>query len=295
MKKKTIFIIKVLFNIVQRWFEWFENEFHFFFRFLFDRIYERVLAWIFSQRNIQTISSVHLIVQNQMQFFWHHKQSSVHSMTLTSSATSRHHSEWRCISNGLLLFQFHREWRCSQLTATDFRHRQSLACIWSFHDRMQQSDNQTTLSVHLIVRNQMQSSDITDNFVSASDRSRSSAVFLTSDNIVSAFNFIAIECSNSGINVLSFDRGEVGCSNVLISDNRQSIWSFHDRMQQFWHHIQSSVHLIISASDAVLTISSKQSSVHLMTSASDAALTIKQFRQCIWWYQHQMQHFWHQN
>ena len=33
MKKKTIFIIKTLINVVQRWFEWFENKFHFFFVF----------------------------------------------------------------------------------------------------------------------------------------------------------------------------------------------------------------------------------------------------------------------
>ena len=91
----------------------------------------------------------------------------------------------------------------------------------------------------------------TNNFVSASDRSKSNAVIwhqqtilpvhlmtstsdaavLTSYSIANAFNFIAIECSNLNINCLSSDRFEMKCN----------------------------------------SLTSKQSSVHLMTSTSDTA------------------------
>ena len=46
---------------------------------------------------------------------------------------------------------------------------------------MQQSDNQTTSSVHLMHQYRMQSSDITNNFVSVFDRSRLDAISLTFD------------------------------------------------------------------------------------------------------------------
>ena len=78
----------------------------------------------------------------------------------------------------------------------------------------------------------------------------------------SAFNLIAIECSNLGINCLSSDRGGAGCNAAWHrnnrqciwwhrhqmqpwqSDNRQRIWSFHGRVQQFWHQNN-----LVSASD----------------------------------------------
>ena len=90
---------------------------------------------------------------------------------------------------------------------------------------MQQSDNQTISSVHLTAL-------------------RSDAVFLTSNNIVSAFNFIAIECSNLSINCFSSDRDEAGCNS---SDIKTIV----------------SVHLIVSRpSAACLTL-------HSIVSASD--------------------------
>ena len=130
------------------------------------------------------------------------KQSSMHSTISASNAK---------------LSTFYREWRCSQLTATDFRNRQSSACIWSFHDRVQQSDNQT---------------------------------------IVSASNFIAIECSNLDINCLSFDRGGAGCN---FSDTRQL-----------------PVHLTVSQSGAAILTSQTTSPVHLIVSRSDAAILTSQ-------------------
>ena len=230
------------------------------------------------------------------------RKSSVHSTISASDAKSS---------------TFHREWRCSQLTATDFCHRQPPGCIWSFHGRMQQPDNQTTASA---------SDDI--------------GIRCSFDNqtIVNASNLIAIECSNSGINSLSSDRDgaecnvsdietivsvhsiisalnavlitnnfvsasdrfTVGCSSpdietiVSASDdigircspdnfiNKQPpacIWPFHDRMQQFWHHIQPPVHLMASASDAALTI--KQPPEHLIVSRSNAASLTSKSTACL--------------
>ena len=83
--------------------------------------------------------------------------------------------------------------------STNFRNRQSSACIWSFYDQMQQSDNQTTSSVHSMISASNAAVLITDNFVSVSDRSKSDAIFLTSDNTVSASDDFSIKCSMSDI------------------------------------------------------------------------------------------------
>ena len=55
-------------------------------------------------------------------------------------------------------------------------------------------NNQTILSVHLMHQHRMQSFNITNKIVSASDRSKSNAIFLTL-TIVTAFDDISIRCS----------------------------------------------------------------------------------------------------
>ena len=98
----------------------------------------------------------------------------------------------------------------------NFINRRLLAGIWPFHDWMQQFWHHIQSSVHLMT-------------------SASNAAILTSHSIVNAFNDIDIKCS--------FD-------NFINKQLSACIWSFHDQMQQFWHHIQSSVHLLTSTSNA---------------------------------------------
>ena len=159
----------------------------------------------------------------------------------------------------------------------------------------------------------MQLFDITNNFVNASDRSKSNAVFLIlkqssaciwwhrhqmqqfwhKKKFVSAFNFIAIECSNLNINCFSFDCDETECSVLTSKQFRQCIWWFQHQMQQFWHFIQLSMHLMTSILDAALTISStnnRQRAFNRETiECSSSDITFN--RQCIWWHQYQMQTF----
>ena len=191
-------------------------------------------------------------------------------------------------------------------TSTLRKNRQNRQYIWRFQHRVQFStfhherrlinefSQQTIVSVHSIVSRSNAAIWQADNFVnafddidiecssdnqiivSAFDRSKSDAVFLTSNNTASASNLIAIKCSNLSINRLSSDRGRAGCSNVF--DTRQSsvhlmastshaalttssrqpsacIRSFHGRVQHVWHHIQPPVHLMVSASGAAFLAS----------------------------------------
>ena len=227
----------------------------------------------------QTISPVHLTVRDQMQ-------------------PLRHHSEWRCISNGLPLLQLHREWRCSQLTATDFRNRQPSACIWSFHDRVQQPGNQTTSPVHLIVRDRVQSLRrfIANDVWSTGFRNRQLPACIwpfhgrmqQPDNQTTPPVHLTSSRSGAGTrastasHLIAMGLGATQRSDTFNRqciwwhrhqmqpwqlNNRQCIWLHRGQMQSFWHHIF----------DAQPTSSSPrhiQPPVHLMASASDAALAI---------------------
>ena len=126
MGKKTIFIIKTLINIVQRWFKWLKHKFHFFFVFFSIGFMNKSSHKSSVNKIFRQFFSVALLAT---------RKSPVHLTISASGATPQHHSGWRC----------------SQLTATGFCHRQSLACIWPFHSQMQQSGNQTISLVHLII------------------------------------------------------------------------------------------------------------------------------------------------
>ena len=171
----------------------------------------------------QTKSSVHLIVRGQVQPLWHRDNRQRASDD---------------IGIGCSISAFIAE----DVWSTSFRNRQSPACIWPFHGRMQQSDNQT---------------------------------------IASAFDSIAIRCSTSGINRHSSDRGGAGCNVSDITDNCQCIW-WHRHQMQFWQfHRQSSVHLMLSASGAACLASHSTASAsdgigircsNVLTSKSTACL-----------------------
>ena len=143
------------------------------------------------------------------------------------------------------------------------KNKQNRQCIQRFQHWMQFStfhhekrlinklSQQTIVSVHLIV-------------------SRSNAAIWQSNNFVSAFDDFSIRCSSSDIKknssvhlISSRSNATIWTSTVFhlialrlsatVLTSRQSsacIWSFHDRVQHVWHHIQSSVHLITSTSNA---------------------------------------------
>ena len=172
----------------------------------FDRITNRkssvhsiVRSWMQFFWHQKTISSMHLIVRSQMQSLWHHIFDAQ-----PTSFNSRQTDNRQRASDDIDI-------RCSSLTI-----RQSSACIWPFHGRVQQFGNQTTASA----------SDGID-------------IRCSSDNqtIVSASNLIAIGCSNLGINCLSSNRDGAGCSSI--SDIKTI----------------SPVHLIVSRSNAAVLTS----------------------------------------
>ena len=196
---------------------------------------------------------------------------------------------------------FHREWRCSQLTATDFRNRQPSACIWSFYDRMQQSDNQTTSPVHLMHQYRMQSSGITDNFVSASDRLESGAVSLTSHFRRTVSIISSASTDNRWASILrknqtiSSVHSTISALNAILTirQSRQCIWSFEIECSFSGIETIANVHLMTSTSDAAFRHSSRKTSDQ-RTFATDncqrasdrftvecSSLTIRQLRQCI--------------
>ena len=81
--------------------------------------------------------------------------------------------------------------------------------------------------------------------------SASGAAVLIIDNFVSASDASALGAA-IWHHILTHSQQQ------LVRVNRQSsacIWPFHGRMQHVWHHIQSSVHLIVSRSDAVFLTS----------------------------------------
>ena len=138
---------------------------------------------------------------------------------------------------------------------------------------------QTIVSVHLIVLRSNAAVWQSNKFVSASDRSKSSAVIWHQQTISSVHLIVRNQMQSFDIN----------------RQLRQCIWSFGVGCSFSDINRQSSVHLMASTSNAVLAtfsdnrqrasgrftikcsiLTSKQSSVHLMTSTSDAVLTIKQ-------------------
>ena len=82
------------------------------------------------------------------------------------------------------------------------------------------------------------------------------ALTIFSNNRQRAFNLIAIECNNSNINCLSFNRNEIECSMSDITFNHQCIW-WHRHQMQLWQFFQTivSVHLILSRSNVTIRTS----------------------------------------
>ena len=120
----------------------------FFFRFFFDRVYERVLAWIFSQRKIQTKSSIHSTISASDAIF------STSSRITLQSVDCNELSQKTIVSAHLIVSQ-------------------SNAAVWRSDNFASASDRSGSNAASLTS---------TNNFVSAFDYSRSGAVFLTSEN-----------------------------------------------------------------------------------------------------------------
>ena len=92
---------------------------------------------------------------------------------------------------------------------------------------MQQSDNQITSPMHLMHQHRVQLSDLTNNLVSTSDRSKSDAVFLT---LKQPPMHLMTLTSDAALTTLSTDNCQrtsdcftVECSSFDITFNRQCI------------------------------------------------------------------------
>ena len=136
--------------------------------------------------------------------------------------------------------------------STNFRNRQLSACIWPLHGRMQQFDNQTTSSMHLMHQHRVQSSDIINNFVNAFNCLKSDAVFLT--------------LKQSSMHLMT------STSNAVLTifwNNRQCIW-WHRHQMQLWQFFQTivSVHLILSRLNAAIQTSTASHLIAMKLSAA---------------------------
>ena len=230
-------------------------------------------------------SSMHSIVRDRMQFFWH--QTTSLTAFLISFSTFRWRHQLKICSFFNLITSTTKNRQCIRW----FQHRMQFSTFHRERHLINGFSQQTIVNVHLIVSQSNAAVWQSNNFANAFDRSRSNAIIWHQQTMVSAFDDIDIRCS--------FD-------NFINKQSPACIWPFHGRMQPFWHHIQPSVHLMTSASNAALAI--RQSSVHLTLSRSDAAFRTsiathliavglsatvwhRDNRQCIWWHRHQMQHF----
>ena len=201
-------------------------------------------------------------------------------MISASNAKSRHHNEWSCIcnSNEFSLFQLHHEWRYSQLIATNFRKKQSSACIWSFEIKCSSLTIRQLRQCIWCISIECSHLTSTDKIVNAFDRSESDAVVWHQNNRqciwwhrhqmqrtdIKTISSVHLIISTSDAAILIFhsivnasDDIDIRCSsgNFINKQSSACIWSFYDRAQQFWHHIQPSVHLMTSASDAAFLTS----------------------------------------
>ena len=183
------------------------------------------------------------------------RQSPVHPTTSASSAKPRHF-----IANDIAVNWLQRAFatdnrqrasdcitiECSSPDITFLTHsqhhlvrvnRQPSACIWPFHDRMQQPDNQTIPPVHLTSSRSDAGTRTSTAFHLIA--LRPGAAILTSRqppvHLMTSASDAALTTSLTDNSQRASDRFTVGCSSSDITFNRQCIWWHRHQVQHFWH------------------------------------------------------------